>query len=79
MYPVMQNLIDEFRFIISSGIEYKIFQPIEGLTIEGLVYTVCSLIREIQAQAFVQNKDELSKTCSVIKETVLRLLGVVNE
>jgi len=77
MYPVMEDLIDEFRYIISNGIEKKVFHPTAGLTTEGLVYTVCALIREIQAQAFLQNREDLLKTTSIIKETVLKLLGVV--
>lgn len=76
MHPVMQSLIDEFRFIISNGIEKNVFHPEAGLSTDGLVYTVCALIREIQAQAFLQDKDELSRTCSVIKDTVYKLLGV---
>lgn len=77
MVPAMRDMIEEFRFIISNGIENKVFYPAAGLTIEGLVYTVCALIREIQAQAFLQDKDDLSKTCSVIKETIIKLLGIV--
>ena len=77
MHAVMQNLTDEFRFIILSGIEKNVFHPAEDITTEGLVYVICALIREIQAQAFLQNQDNLSHTCSIIKQTALRLLGVV--
>lgn len=78
MYPVMQNLTDEFRFIITTGIEKNIFHPAAGLNTEGLIYTICALIREIQAQAFLQNKDDLLKTCAVIKNTIFTLLGIQN-
>lgn len=78
MYPIMQSLTDEFRFIISSGIEKKMFHLAIDLEIEGLVYTICALIREIQAQAFLQNKDDLAKTCIVIKNTIFELLGIKN-
>jgi len=78
MHAVMQNLTDEFRFIIVSGIEKNVFRPAEDITTEGLVYVICALIREIQAQTFLQDQDKLSHTCSIIKQTALRLLGVVH-
>lgn len=76
MYPIMQSLTYEFSFIISSGIEKKVFHPAINLEVEGLVYTICALIREIQAQAFLQDKDDLLRTCTVIKNTIFVLLGI---
>jgi AcrR family transcriptional regulator len=76
MYDVMKDLTNELCCIIKKGIEKKVFHPQADMPLEGLVYTVCALIREIQAQAFLQDKSELTHTCSVIKKTVIRLLGI---
>jgi AcrR family transcriptional regulator len=76
MYDVMKDLTDEFRFIIQMGMEKKVFHPQADMPVDGLAYTVCALIREIQAQAFLQSRPELIQTCSVIKEMVIKLLGI---
>lgn len=76
MHDVMQDLMDEFRFIIQKGMETKVFHPQANMPVDGLAYTVCALIREIQAQAFLQSNVGLKQTCSVIKETVMKLLGI---
>ena len=76
MYPVMERLIEEFRYIIRRGIGKNVFHLPEDMTAEGMVYTVCALIREIQAQAFLMEKEELSRTGSLIRQTVFTLLGV---
>lgn len=76
MYPVMQSLTDEFRYIVMKGIGRGVFHPPADLTPEGMVYTVCALIREIQAQAFLQDRDELEGTCTLIRDTVCTILGI---
>jgi|GEM_PF-3687789 len=76
MHPVMERLIEEFRYIIRRGIGKNVFHLPENVTAEGMVYTVCALIREIQAQAFLLDREELSKTGALIKRTVRTLLGV---
>mgnify|MGYP000474716618 FL=1 len=76
MYPVMERLIEEFRYIIRRGIGKNVFHLPEDVTAEGMVYTVCALIREIQAQAFLMEGEELSRTGALIKQTVFTLLGV---
>ncbi len=76
LHDIMKDLTDEFRFIIQKGMETKVFHPQADMPVSGLAYTVCALIREIQAQAFLQSKVELAATSSVIKETVLKLLGI---
>ena len=76
MHSVMQDTTDEFRFILERGIAMKAFHPAGDLPVEGLVYIIGALIREIQAQAFLKGKEELSRTCEVIKATIFRLLGI---
>ena len=76
MYPVMERLAEEFRYIIRRGIGMNVFHLPEDVTCEGMVYTVCALIREIQAQAFLLQREELARTGAVIKQTVFTLLGV---
>lgn len=75
MYPVMERLIEEFRYIIRRGIGKNIFHLPEDVTAEGMVYAVCALIREIQAQAFLLDREEMTRTGALIKQTVMTLLG----
>ena len=76
MYSVMQELTDEFRFILTKGIALNLIHPSVDIPMEGLIYTIGALIREIQAQAFLNSEKELSHVCNVIKDTILKLLGV---
>lgn len=78
MSPLFQNMMNEFTFILNQGIEKGLFKPAINTEIESLVYVIGALIREIQAQAFIKNKEELKETCLKIKETILKLLGIEN-
>jgi len=75
MHSITQELMDEFRFILTKGIAMNQFHPTAHIPLEGLLYTIGALIREIQAQAFLKSKEELTNICNVIKETIFKLLG----
>jgi AcrR family transcriptional regulator len=75
-FPSMQALVDELGGIIEKGIETGRIKPVIGLSIDKVTYTVLALIREIQAQAFIQEDAELRKTCRTIKETIFAILGI---
>lgn len=75
LFPSMQALADELGGIIARGIETGRMKPVIH-SAEKLACTVFALIREIQAQAFMQEGVELEKTCAAIKETIFEILGI---
>lgn len=51
-------------------------KPAINIGIDKLIYTILALIREIQAQAFIQDGSELKDTCEALKETIFKILGI---
>jgi AcrR family transcriptional regulator len=76
LFPSMHALVDELGGMIARGIETGKMKPAIGIGADKLTYTVLALIREIQAQAFIQERAELEMTCAAIKETIFEILGI---
>lgn len=69
------DIEDEINMIVINGVNMGIFKPLTE-TPERAVFIVRALLREIQTQAFVKDKEELIRVCNVLKDTIYEILGV---
>ncbi|MDP4142930.1 MAG: TetR/AcrR family transcriptional regulator [Bacillota bacterium] len=74
--PLYESLMNELSFIIDRGIKQGSFKPVINIDVENIVYILGALVREIQAQAFIKDREELNKACMNIKETIGKLLSI---
>lgn len=68
------KLMEEFKFIADRGITSGIFNP-KNMGAADCALMINSIVREMQAQAFVQELSQIKETCNQLKRLAFNILG----
>ena len=72
--PFSDLLLSEFNFLAEMGIQKGVFKP-KGMNAKDCALLINAIVREMQAQAFVQDPLGITKTCAQLERIAFSLLG----
>ncbi len=74
LQPSSDQLLFEFRFIADVGIQTGVFKPV-GMSADDCAIMINAIVREMQAQAFVQERRQIADICGQLKRLAFIVLG----
>ena len=78
LQPSADSLLEDFRSIVEAGVNNRVFKPVGNLDSSDCALLLSAIAREMQAQAFVQDEENVNNTCLRLKRIALRMLGAAN-
>ncbi len=75
LQPAADALLEEFRFIVDTGIASGAFKPL-NMNAGDVALLIHAIVRQMQAQVFIPDPSQIRNTCKRLKHMAFALLGV---